>query len=331
LRSGEKKPTLGTVNSDPQTTEAPPAPYQVLLYYRYIPVADTAAYHAKHRALCEELELRGRIIVGREGINGTVSGTLEDTNRYMEVMLADPLTAGMEFKVDPAEGHVFPKLSIKVRKEIVTMGLPGEADIDPNTLTGERLSPREFYEAMQEDDVVVIDGRNDYEAELGRFKNAICPPIRSFRDFPEWLRENAPNLRGRKVLTYCTGGIRCEKLSGYLRKEGFDRVYQLDGGIVKYGKDPEVRGRDFEGLCYVFDERVGVEVNHTETRKVITRCRYCRVEEPRYGNCRWPDCNEQIFVCPDCRGTHGLFCGDACREAAVAAGIPVVVSPETPV
>jgi len=303
----------------------------VLLYYRYIPVADTAAYHAKHRALCEELELRGRIIVGREGINGTVSGTLEDTNRYMEVMLADPLTAGMEFKVDPAEGHVFPKLSIKVRKEIVTMGLPGEADIDPNTLTGERLSPREFYEAMQEDDVVVIDGRNDYEAELGRFKNAICPPIRSFRDFPEWLRENAPNLRGRKVLTYCTGGIRCEKLSGYLRKEGFDRVYQLDGGIVKYGKDPEVRGRDFEGLCYVFDERVGVEVNHTETRKVITRCRYCRVEEPRYGNCRWPDCNEQIFVCPDCRGTHGLFCGDACREAAVAAGIPVVVSPETPV
>jgi UPF0176 protein len=319
------------VNSDSQTNEAPSAPYQVLLYYRYVPIVDAAAYQVTHRALCEELALRGRIIVGREGINGTVSGTIENTNRYMEAMLADPLTAEMEFKVDPAEDHVFPKLSIKVRKEIVTLGLPDEADIDPNALTGERLSPREFYEAMQEEDVVVIDGRNDYEAELGRFKNAICPPIRSFRDFPEWLRENAPNLRGRKILTYCTGGIRCEKLSGYIRKEGFDQVYQLDGGIVKYGKDPEVRGRDFEGLCYVFDERVGVEVNHTGTRKIITRCRYCEVEEPRYGNCRWPDCNEQIFVCPECRGRHGLFCGDTCRETAVAAGIPVVISPEIPV
>ena len=312
-------------------TQTSSAPYQVLLYYRYVPIADAVAYHTGHRELCESLELRGRIIIGSEGINGTVSGSVENTNRYMEAMLADPLTAGMEFKIDPAEGHVFPKLSIKVRKEIVTLGLPGEADIDPNSLTGERLSPREFYEAMQEEDVVVIDGRNDYEAELGRFKNAICPPIRSFRDFPEWLRENAPNLRGRKILTYCTGGIRCEKLSGYIRQEGFDQVYQLDGGIVKYGKDPEVRGRDFEGLCYVFDERVGVEVNLTETRKIITHCRSCGAEESRYGNCRWPDCNEQIFVCSDCRGTHGLFCGEACREAAAGAGIPVVPPPEIPV
>ena len=312
-------------------TQASSAPYQVLLYYRYVPIADAAAYHTGHRELCESLELRGRIIIGSEGINGTVSGSVENTNRYMEAMLADPLTAGMEVKIDPAEGHVFPRPSIKARKEIVTLGLPGEADIDPNSLTGERLSPREFYEAMQEEDVVVIDGRNDYEAELGRFKNAICPPIRSFRDFPEWLRENAPNLRGRKILTYCTGGIRCEKLSGYIRQEGFDQVYQLDGGIVKYGKDTEVRGRDFEGLCYVFDERVGVEVNLTETRKIITHCRSCGAEEFRYGNCRWPDCNEQIFVCSDCRGTHGLFCGEACREAAAGAGITVVPPPEIPV
>ena len=306
-----------------------PVPFQVLLYYRYVPIADPAGYHAAHRALCQSLELRGRIIIGSEGINGTVSGTEENTNRYIEAMRVDPLMTGIEFKVDPAEGHVFPKLSIKVRDEIVTLGLPDEADIDPNTLTGGRLSPREFYEAMQDENVVVIDGRNDYEAKLSHFKNALCPPIRSFRDFPEWLRENAPNLEGRKILTYCTGGIRCEKLSGYLRKEGFDRVYQLDGGIVKYGKDPEVRGRDFEGLCYVFDERVGVEVNHTGTRKVITHCRACGVEESRYGNCRWPTCNEQIFVCPSCRETHGLFCGDACRDQAVAAGISVT-SPNEP-
>lgn len=315
------------MNLDPPPTP----PYQVLLYYRYTPIADPAAYHAAHRTLCESLELRGRILIGGEGINGTVSGTVENTNRYREVMQADPLTAGMEFKVDPAEGHVFPKLSIKVRKEIVTLGLPGESDIDPNQLTGERLSPVEFYEAMQEENVVVIDGRNDYEAELGHFKNAICPPIRSFRDFPEWLRDNISELRGRKILTYCTGGIRCEKLSGFLRREGFEEVCQLDGGIVKYGKDPEVRGRDFEGLCYVFDERVGIEVNHTETRRIITRCRVCGVGESRYGNCRWPDCNEQIFVCPSCRESHGLFCGESCREAASTAGIPVILRSENPV
>jgi len=297
------------------------APYQVLLYYRYVPIPDPSGYLDLHRRLCEELELRGRIIIGAEGINGTVSGTVASTERYMEAMRADPLTAEMEFKIDPSEGHVFPKLSVKVRREIVTLGLPDEGDINPNQLTGDRLSPREFYEAMQEEDVVVIDGRNDYEADLGRFKNALCPPIRNFRDFPAWLKENTPNLQGRKILTYCTGGIRCEKLSGYIRKEGFDQVYQLDGGIVKYGKDPEVQGRDFEGLCYVFDERVGVEINHTETRKIITHCRYCGVEESRYGNCRWPDCNEQIFVCPACREGEGLFCGDACRNAALEAGI----------
>lgn len=296
-------------------------PFQVLLYYRYVPIPDPPAYLESHRRLCEELDLRGRIIIGSEGINGTVSGTQKNTELYMEAMRADPLTAEIEFKIDSSEGHVFPKLSVKVRREIVTLGLPDEADIDPNQLTGGRLSPREFYEAMQEEDVVVIDGRNDYEAELGRFKNALCPPIRNFRNFPAWLEENTPKLRGRKILTYCTGGIRCEKLSGFIRKAGFDQVYQLDGGIVKYGKDPEVQGRDFEGLCYVFDERVGVEVNHTETRKVITRCRHCGVEEARYGNCRWPDCNEQIFVCPACRENKGLFCGEACRSAATGAGI----------
>lgn len=316
------------MNSDSAKTL--PAPYQVLLYYRYTSIADPQGYFEAHRTLCESLELRGRIIIGREGINGTVSGTEENTNRYREVLEADPITKGMEFKVDPAEDHVFPKLSIKVRREIVSLGLPDEIDIDPNALTGERLSPLEFYEAMQGENVVVIDGRNDYEAALGHFKDALCPPIRSFRDFPQWLRENAPILEGRKILTYCTGGIRCEKLSGYLRREGFDEVYQLDGGIVKYGKDPEVQGRDFEGLCYVFDERVGVEVNHTETRRVITHCRVCGVEESRYGNCRWPDCNEQIFVCPDCRESHGLFCGERCREAAAAAGIPTRVAPENP-
>jgi len=291
-------------------SETEVAPYQVLLYYRYFGIDDPVVFLEEHRALCESLDLKGRIIIAKEGINGTVSGTLANTERYMESL------PDIEFKIDPAEDHVFPKLSIKVRDEIVTLGLPGEKDIDPNAVTGGRLSPREFYETMQEEDVVVIDGRNDYEAQLGHFKNAVCPPLGNFREFPDWLRDNAEDLRGKKILTYCTGGIRCEKLSGFIKKEGFDDVYQLDGGIVKYSKDPEVQGRDFEGLCYVFDQRVGVEVNHTETRKVVTHCRYCGVEEARYGNCHWPDCNEQIFICPDCREKQGVFCGEECRANA---------------
>lgn len=290
------------------------SPFQVLLYYRYIAIEDPDQYLKDHTALCEELNLRGRIIVGKEGINGTVSGTREETDRYITAMKADPLTSEMEFKIDPAEDHVFPKLSVKLRPEIVSLGL-GEDDIDPNQITGDRLSPREFYEAMQEDDVIIIDGRNDYEAELGHFKGAVCPDIGNFREFPDWLNEHREEFEGKKILTYCTGGIRCEKLSGLIKKEGFEDVYQLEGGIVKYGKDPEVQGRDFDGLCYVFDQRVGVEVNRTETRKVISRCRYCDAEEPNFGNCKWPDCNEQIFVCPACREEHGLFCGKECREA----------------
>jgi len=288
--------------------------FQVLLYYRYVRIPDAAEYTERHRALCESLGLRGRILIGEEGINGTVSGETGATESYMAALHADPLTADLVFKIDPAEGHVFPKLSVKLRPEIVTLGLPGEADIDPNELTGERLSPKEFLEAMQGPDAVLIDGRNLYEAELGRFKGALCPPIANFRDFPIWLREHADELRGKKLLTYCTGGIRCEKLSGYLRKEGFDQVYQLDGGIITYGKDPEVRGRDFEGLCYVFDERVGVEVNHTETRRVISQCRHCGVEQPQYANCRLAECNEQIFVCPSCRESVGVYCNESCRE-----------------
>ena len=289
-------------------------PFEVLLYYRYVSIPDPETYRDEQRSLCESLGLRGRIIVGKEGINGTVSGPREGSEAYRKAMGEDPRTAEMAFKVDPADNHVFPKLSVKVRDEIVSFGLEDCEDIDPNEITGERLSPREFQEKLQQDDVVVIDGRNDYEAALGHFRGAVCPPIRNFREFPGWLEKHAEELEGKEILTYCTGGIRCEKLSGYLKNAGYSDVYQLEGGIVSYGKDPEVAGRDFEGLCYVFDERIGVEVNRTETRRVISRCRYCGAEEPRYGNCRWPECNEQIFVCPSCRDRHGLYCDEICRE-----------------
>lgn len=288
--------------------------FEVLLYYHYFRPAEPEAYFRVHRDLCQRLGLRGRVLIGHEGINGTVSGTASATGRYREILGTDARTAAMTFKIDPCEGHVFPKLSVKFRPEIVTLGLPPEEDIDPNLLTGDRLDPAEWAEAMRDPDAVIIDGRNRYEWELGHFRGAICPDIENFREFPAWLAENRESLEGRRLLTYCTGGIRCEKLSGFLRREGFGDVYQLNGGIIQYGKDPATRGRDFDGLCYVFDQRVAVEVNHTETRRVVSRCHRCGEPSARYRNCAWPPCNEQLFLCEGCEAEHGKFCGDACRE-----------------
>jgi len=143
-----------------------------------------------------------------------------------------------------------------------------------------------------------------------------APPIDNFRDFPAWLEENRNDFEGKEILTYCTGGIRCEKLSGYIKKESFDDVYQLDGGIVTYGKDPAVQGRDFDGLCYVFDERIGVEVNHTETHQIISKCRYCDSPEQEYSNCQLVSCNARIFICSSCREQHGTYCDSSCRTKA---------------
>lgn len=294
--------------------------FQVLLYYRYARISDPAGYVSAQRELCEELGLKGRILIAQEGINGTVSGEREATERYMEVMRADGVMEGIEFKIDPAEAHVFPKLSIKLRPELVTLGLAGEDDIDPNEVTGQRLSPRAFREAMKGDDVILLDGRNDYESAAGRFEGAICPDVGNFRDFPSWIREHLSGEKKKRVLTYCTGGIRCEKLSGFLMQEGFEDVAQLDGGIVNYGKDEGVRGDGFEGQCYVFDQRVVVPVNRTESDRLITHCRHCGEASDRYVNCRYTTCNAQIFVCEACEDERGRFCADGCRERAGAEG-----------
>ena len=290
-----------------------PQDFQILLYYRYKPLADPAAFVEEHHAFCEGLGLRGRILIGSEGVNGTVSGLTVSTERYMEALREDERTSGVEFKVDPADGHVFPKLSVKLRTEIVSLGLNEDTDIDPNELTGKHLSPTEWQEAMSKDDVVILDGRNNYESAIGRFKGAICPDVDNFRDFPQWIRDNMADLKGRPVLTYCTGGIRCEKLSGLLLREGFENVSQLDGGIINYGKDPKTQGRDFEGLCYVFDERVAVESNFTETRAVISTCTKCGEDSPRYRNCAWPKCNRQFFLCEPCEESKGRFCCEECE------------------
>ncbi len=291
-------------------------PYEILLYYLYTDIADPDDYVAQHRALCERLGLLGRIIVAKEGINGTVSGPAQATEAYRQALRAAPETAEIQFKTDPAPGHAFPKLSIKIRPEIVALGLSQEDDIDPRQTTGQRLSPEEWQKKMRQEDVLIIDGRNNYESALGRFEGALCPDLDSFRDFPKWIEEELaaqPGAKDRPILTYCTGGIRCEKLSGLLVEKGFKDVSQLEGGIVTYGKDPAVQGQGFEGQCYVFDERIGVPVNSVDP-KPITHCRTCHEPYENYTNCAYPPCNAQIFLCPECEAKQGRYCDAACAD-----------------
>ncbi|WP_018131030.1 oxygen-dependent tRNA uridine(34) hydroxylase TrhO [Effusibacillus pohliae] len=289
-------------------------PYRILLYYKYVHIDDPVRFAEEHLQFCKELGVKGRILVAEEGINGTISGTVEQTDTYMETLHNDPRFADMIFKIDEADDHAFKRISVRPRKELVTFRL--EEDIDPNQLTGKYLKPKEFFEMMQRDDVLILDGRNDYEYDIGHFRNAIRPGVRSFREFPEWIRQNLSQYKDKKILTYCTGGIRCEKLSGFLLKEGFKEVYQLEGGIVTYGKDPEVKGQLFDGKCYVFDERISIPINQVED-VIVGKCHHCGKPEDRYINCAYDPCHLQHICCPECEEKFQGFCSEECMAQVV--------------
>ncbi|MFQ3905285.1 rhodanese-related sulfurtransferase [Staphylococcus sp. Mo2-7] len=267
--------------------------YRVLLYYKYTTLDDPETFATEHLEFCKDLELKGRILVSTEGINGTVSGTVEATDKYMEQLKSDERFKGITFKVDEVEGHAFKKMHVRPREEIVALDL--EDDVDPRELTGNYLSPQEFREALLADDTVVIDARNDYEYDLGHFRGSVRPDITRFRDLPDWIKENKEQFMDKKIVTYCTGGIRCEKFSGYLLKEGFEDVGQLEGGIATYGKDPEVKGELWDGKMYVFDERISVEVNQVD-KTVVGKEWFDGTPCERYINCSNPECNKQILV-----------------------------------
>lgn len=284
--------------------------YRVLLYYKYVSIENPEEVTQEHLNFCNELGLKGRIIIASEGINGTVSGTIEQADAYMKYMNEHPLFAGTIFKIDEASEHAFKKMKVRCRPELVTLRL--EDDVNPNVQTGKHLKPKEFFEAMQKEDTVVIDARNDYEYDLGHFKGAVRPDILNFRDLPQWIRENKQEFEGKKILTYCTGGIRCEKFSGWLLQEGFEDVSQLEGGIVTYGKDPEVQGELWDGQLYVFDERISVPVNQKE-HVVVGKDFYSGEPCERYVNCANPECNRKILCSEENEHKHLRSCSHECR------------------
>lgn len=285
--------------------------YRVLLYYKYVTIENPKQFREEHLALCKEIGLKGRILVSEEGFNGTVSGTIEQTDRYMEAVKSDERFKDTFFKMDPADGHAFKKMHVRYRPEIVSLKL-GEDDLNPNELTGQYLKPKEFKEALEDENTIVLDARNDYEYDLGHFRGSVRPDIRSFRELPDWIKENKDKFMDKRVVTYCTGGVRCEKLTGWLLKEGFEEVAQLHGGIHNYGTDPETQGAMWDGKMYVFDERISVDINRVDKR-VISKDYFDGTPCERYVNCGNPFCNRQIITSEDNEHKYLRGCSHECR------------------
>ena len=280
--------------------------HRILLYYKFVKIDNPVTFCGEHLELCRSLGLLGRIIIAREGINGTVSGTVESTEAYKSAIWSDARFADLAFKENAHEGHAFPKLSVKARAEIVTIG---QELLDQPT--GKHLPPDEFLRILESENVIVIDGRNDYEYDLGHFEGAIRPNFEVFKDYPSWLEANLGDKKDKKILTYCTGGIRCEKLTAIMIDQGFQDVNQLQGGIVEYGKDPKTRGSRFHGQCFVFDSRIAVPINSTENQVVVGRCFHCNSHSESYVNCANVECNKLYLCCEGCP----RCCSVACQEA----------------
>lgn len=291
---------------------------EILLFYKYVDIKDPIELKRKQVELCQDLGLKGRIIVAKEGINGTLEGDADKTIAYRQHMLKDKRFKDIHWKTSPGDGSSFPKLSVKVRDEIVS-GHFGDEDVNPNKTTGKYITAEELHEWIHdgEKEFYIIDMRNDYEHKVGYFEGSILAPLKNFRDLPEKLEELA-HLKDKTVVTVCTGGIRCEKASGFLVTHGFKDVYQLFGGIHTYME--KYPNQDFKGKLYVFDGRVTMGFNTDSLEhEVIGTCDKCGEKADMYVDCAYLHCNKKrhFICCENCRDDKGkAFCSDECHDNA---------------
>ncbi len=223
--------------------------------YHFARIDNFAELQEPLREFCEAQGVHGSLLLAREGVNGTISGSREGIDAVLAWLRADPRLAGLEHKESFADKHPFIRLKVKLKKEIVTMGVPF---VDPTELVGTYVDPKDWNALISDPDVVVLDTRNDYEVAIGTFEHALDPKTRTFREFPDYVSRELDPTKHKKVAMFCTGGIRCEKASSYMRQQGFDEVYHLKGGILKYLEEVPESESLWQGECFVFDERVGV-------------------------------------------------------------------------
>jgi UPF0176 protein len=285
---------------------------RIILFYKYVPVEDPQALRDAHFERASLLGLTGRLIVAAEGVNGTFEGEAERVEEYVSWFLADRRFADTHIKRSEGTGTAFPKLSVKVRPEIVATHL-GADDVDPTKITGKHLAPETLHEWFRKgEDFTIVDMRNDYEQDVGMFRGSLRSGMRNFRDLGRIVARLLP-LREKRVVTVCTGGVRCEKASGYLVKKGFKDVYQLDGGIVSYME--KFPGEDWLGSLYVFDGRVTMSFDQASgKRTVIGRCGRCKGASERFVNCMHDPCHKHFILCETCEPREAAaFCNFWCR------------------
>lgn len=279
---------------------------KILLYYAFAELADPEAVRLWQHTLCDSLGLRGRIIVAPHGINGTLGGDVIALKRYVKVTRQYPAFKGIDFKWSDGtalpDGSTadFPRLSVKVRPELVAFGAPDEVEVHDGQVVdgGTHLTPEELHALVEREDVVLFDGRNRIESAVGHFRDAVLPPVDTTREFIDLLDSGAyDHLKDRPVVTYCTGGIRCEILTPIMKRRGFREVYQLDGGIATYG---DRFGDDglWEGALYVFDGRIATEFS--DHAAVVGRCDTCGGPTSAVVDCADVACVRQFVRCDRC-------------------------------
>ena len=255
-----------------------PAPFLTAAFYQFVSLPDFEQRKAPLLALCEQRHVKGLILLASEGINSTIAGAADDVRAVLAYLRADPLLANLQHKESWSDKPPFHRMKVRLKKEIVTMNVPG---ISPTHMAGTYVKPQDWNALIADPDVVVVDTRNDYEVEIGTFAHAINPNLKTFAELPDWLDHAdqlaRPDASGKrpKVAMFCTGGIRCEKSTAYLRSKGFDEVFHLEGGILKYLEAVPPTESLWQGECFVFDERVSV--GHGLVAGPHTLCRACRM------------------------------------------------------
>lgn len=290
---------------------------KIILFYKFAPIIDPEAIRLWQRELCESAQLKGRIIISTHGINGTLAGDLKGLKRYIKATKQFKPLQEIDFKWNAGTVKDFPRLSIKVRDEIVTFGAINEIVVDEKGIVGggTHLKPEQVHQLVEErgDEVVFFDGRNAYEAKVGRFKGAVVPPIDHTREFKaELSKPEYDSIKNKPVVTYCTGGIRCEVLSMLMKKRGFKEVYQIDGGIKRYGETFGDQGL-WEGSLYVFDGRMGVKF--TDQAVDIGTCIHCGDKSSNYENCANKACNKLVLICLSCKDNQ-TYCQECALKTA---------------
>jgi UPF0176 protein len=285
---------------------APSIPYVVLTYYKYVDISNPEKFAADHLKWCRENGIKGRILVSKIGINGTCAAPRAQIEKYKNMCWADSRLADLWFKEDQGDQYTFTKIFVRVKEELVTLRVPGIKAEN----CGEHISPEQLNEMIENDpEVVLVDMRNRYEYDLGRFEKSVPLEMASFRELPQAV-DQIEHLKDKKVIAYCTYGVRCETGTAYLKMRGFKKVYQLNGGIGTYGKaHPD---KHWKGSLFVFDRRVAMPIN--AQKDVIGQCLHCDKPCDVYINCVNVSCNALFICCEACAAKMENACSESCRN-----------------